>query len=143
MWQLMNVDVDRPLLRDALRGDLPTSVIERRDKSSQSASWIIGLRRYADAARDLIGDGICARVGAIDVDEAIRALDGVVVGDHSRIGVLELLAVERWLQLWQPLRSGGNLLERFVAAAHAYCTLGEIADVLREEFGRYKEPKIL
>jgi methylmalonyl-CoA mutase N-terminal domain/subunit len=40
-------------------------------------------------------------------------------------------------------RSGGNLLERFVAAAHAYCTLGEIADVLREEFGRYKEPKIL
>jgi methylmalonyl-CoA mutase N-terminal domain/subunit len=39
--------------------------------------------------------------------------------------------------------SGGNLLERFVAAAHAYCTLGEIADVLRQEFGEYKEPKIL
>jgi methylmalonyl-CoA mutase N-terminal domain/subunit len=40
-------------------------------------------------------------------------------------------------------RSKDNLLERFVAAAHAYCTLGEIADVLREEFGRYEEPKIL
>jgi methylmalonyl-CoA mutase N-terminal domain/subunit len=40
-------------------------------------------------------------------------------------------------------KSGGNLLERFVAAAHAYCTLGEIADVLRAEFGEYKEPKIL
>jgi methylmalonyl-CoA mutase N-terminal domain/subunit len=40
-------------------------------------------------------------------------------------------------------KSGGNLLERFVAAAHAYCTLGEIADVLRQEFGEYKEPKIL
>ncbi|HUR26565.1 MAG TPA: methylmalonyl-CoA mutase family protein, partial [Planctomycetota bacterium] len=40
-------------------------------------------------------------------------------------------------------RSGGNLLERFVAAAHADCTLGEIADVLRQEFGVYKEPKIL
>lgn len=38
---------------------------------------------------------------------------------------------------------GGNLLERFVAAAHADCTLGEIADVLRTEFGEYKEPKIL
>ena len=37
----------------------------------------------------------------------------------------------------------GNLLERFVSAAHAYCTLGEIAGVLREEFGEYKEPKIL
>jgi methylmalonyl-CoA mutase N-terminal domain/subunit len=40
-------------------------------------------------------------------------------------------------------RSKDNLLERFVAAAHAYCTLGEIADVLRAEFGVYKEPKIL
>ncbi len=36
-----------------------------------------------------------------------------------------------------------NLLERFVAAAHAECTLGEIAGVLREAFGEYKEPKIL
>jgi len=36
-----------------------------------------------------------------------------------------------------------NLLERFVAAAHAECTLGEIAGVLREVFGEYKEPRIL
>ncbi len=40
-------------------------------------------------------------------------------------------------------RDGSNLLERFVAAAHASCTLGEIAQVLREEFGVYKEPRIL
>ena len=40
-------------------------------------------------------------------------------------------------------RGKDNLLERFVAAAHADCTLGEIADVLREVFGEYKEPKIL
>jgi methylmalonyl-CoA mutase N-terminal domain/subunit len=40
-------------------------------------------------------------------------------------------------------RTTDNLLERFVAAAHAWCTLGEIADVLREEFGEYEEPKIL
>jgi methylmalonyl-CoA mutase N-terminal domain/subunit len=40
-------------------------------------------------------------------------------------------------------RSGGNMLERFVSAAHAYCTLGEIAGVLREEFGEYEEPNIL
>ena len=42
-----------------------------------------------------------------------------------------------------PRSEGGNLLEQFVAAAHAYCTLGEIAQVLREEFGEYQEPKIL
>jgi methylmalonyl-CoA mutase N-terminal domain/subunit len=40
-------------------------------------------------------------------------------------------------------RSKDNLLERFIAAAHADCTLGEIADVLRSEFGAYKEPRIL
>ena len=40
-------------------------------------------------------------------------------------------------------RSGGNLLERFVSAAHAWCTLGEIAGVLRDEFGEFREPKIL
>jgi methylmalonyl-CoA mutase N-terminal domain/subunit len=40
-------------------------------------------------------------------------------------------------------RSKDNLLERFVTAAHAYCSLGEIAGVLREEFGESKEPKTL
>ncbi len=40
-------------------------------------------------------------------------------------------------------RTRENLLERFISAAHADCTLGEIADVLRQEFGMYKEPKIL
>ncbi len=40
-------------------------------------------------------------------------------------------------------KSKDNLLERFVAAAHADCTLGEIAGVLREEFGPYKEPLIV
>jgi methylmalonyl-CoA mutase N-terminal domain/subunit len=36
-----------------------------------------------------------------------------------------------------------NLLERFIAAAHADCTIGEIAEVLRECWGEYKEPRIL
>jgi methylmalonyl-CoA mutase N-terminal domain/subunit len=36
-----------------------------------------------------------------------------------------------------------NLMERFVAAAHADCTLGEITGVLRDVFGEYKEPKTL
>ena len=67
---------------------------------------------------------------------------------HARLDALrarrDSAAVERELAaVRSACRDGGNLLERFVAAAHAYCTLGEIADVLREEFGKYKEPKIL
>jgi methylmalonyl-CoA mutase N-terminal domain/subunit len=40
-------------------------------------------------------------------------------------------------------KGSDNLLQRFVAAAHAHCTIGEIADVLRECWGEYKEPRIL
>ncbi|MCB9908919.1 MAG: methylmalonyl-CoA mutase [Planctomycetes bacterium] len=53
-------------------------------------------------------------------------------------------AVERELTaIRTACHAGGNLLERFIAAAHAECTLGEIAQVLREEFGQFQEPKIL
>ncbi|MFN0206528.1 MAG: methylmalonyl-CoA mutase [Planctomycetota bacterium] len=37
-------------------------------------------------------------------------------------------------------KSGENLMPRFVEAAKCYTTLGEIADVLRKEFGEVKEP---
>ncbi|MGH7149366.1 MAG: acyl-CoA mutase large subunit family protein, partial [Planctomycetota bacterium] len=40
-------------------------------------------------------------------------------------------------------REEENLMPRFLEAAHAYATLGEICDVLREEFGEYREPRIL
>ena len=67
---------------------------------------------------------------------------------HARLAALrsrrDATAVDRELAAVRAAcRDGSNLLERFVAAAHAYCTLGEIAQVLREEFGVYKEPKIL
>jgi len=67
---------------------------------------------------------------------------------HERLATLRSrrdgAAAQRELDdVREACRSGGNLLERFVSAAHAYCTLGEIAGVLREEFGEYKEPKIL
>ncbi len=53
-------------------------------------------------------------------------------------------AVERELNaIRKACHTQENLLERFVAAAHADCTMGEIAQVLREEFGEFQEPKIL
>ncbi len=36
-------------------------------------------------------------------------------------------------------RDGGNLMPHFLACARAYATLGETLDVLREEFGEYRE----
>jgi len=35
-----------------------------------------------------------------------------------------------------------NIMPALVACAHAYCTIGEIAKVLREVFGEYHDPGI-
>jgi methylmalonyl-CoA mutase N-terminal domain/subunit len=42
--------------------------------------------------------------------------------------------------LRQAARDGTNLMPHFLACARAYATLGETLDVLREEFGEYREP---
>ena len=73
---------------------------------------------------------------------------GVEKEQHARLAKLrserDASAVTRELEaIRRACDDGGNLLERFVAAAHADCTLGEIAGVLRDAFGKYKEPKIL
>ncbi|MEE9456441.1 MAG: methylmalonyl-CoA mutase family protein, partial [bacterium] len=41
--------------------------------------------------------------------------------------------------LRQAARDGTNLMPHFLTCARAYATLGETLDVLREEFGEYKE----
>jgi methylmalonyl-CoA mutase N-terminal domain/subunit len=37
-------------------------------------------------------------------------------------------------------RTGVNLMPAFMEGADAYCTLGEMVDVLRDEYGTYREP---
>ena len=80
--------------------------------------------------------------------DLLRSDPAVEQEQHRRLAALrerrDETAVRRELDaIRQACRGTDNLLERFVAAAHAYCTLGEIAQVLREEFGKYTEPKIL
>ncbi|HEX2919362.1 MAG TPA: methylmalonyl-CoA mutase family protein, partial [Edaphobacter sp.] len=40
-------------------------------------------------------------------------------------------------------RSGENLMPRILGAVEAYATVGEIADVLREVFGEYRESVVV
>ena len=40
-------------------------------------------------------------------------------------------------------REGRNTMPAFMACAHAYCTLGEQMDVLREVYGSYQEPAVV
>jgi methylmalonyl-CoA mutase N-terminal domain/subunit len=85
--------------------------------------------------------------GKPDID--IHRIDkGVEAEQRARLAALrserDSAAATRELEaIREACRNGDNLLERFVAAAHADCTLGEICGVLRDAFGKYKEPKIL
>jgi len=45
-------------------------------------------------------------------------------------------------ELRNAARDGDNLMPRILDAVRAYATLGEMCDVLREEFGEYEEPLI-
>jgi methylmalonyl-CoA mutase N-terminal domain/subunit len=97
---------------------------------------IVGVNRYVEALD-----------GEPEID--IHRIDPAVEREqHSRLEELRrrrdgARARSELDDVRSACRSGGNLLARFVSAAHAYCTLGEIAGVLREEFGEYREPKIL
>ncbi len=97
---------------------------------------IVGVNSYVEDE----GDGPEIEVHRIDPETEREALAGLRDLKRTRDGA----AVERELAaVRETCHDGSNLLERFISAAHAYCTVGEIAQVLRDEFGEYREPKIL
>lgn len=51
------------------------------------------------------------------------------------------LKVKESLQnLSRAAQDSSNLMPRFIECAKAYATIGEMIDVLKEEFGEYQEP---
>jgi methylmalonyl-CoA mutase N-terminal domain/subunit len=99
--------------------------------------------------KQVVGVNCFAEEGDGQAEIELHRIDPAVEQEqHERLAALrrrrDAALVRRELDLVRDAcKGGGNLLERFVAAAHAYATLGEITAVLREEFGEYKEPKIL
>jgi methylmalonyl-CoA mutase N-terminal domain/subunit len=49
-------------------------------------------------------------------------------------------AVHALAQLKEAVTAGENSMPAFLGAARAGCTVGEITDVLRAEFGEHREP---
>ncbi len=52
------------------------------------------------------------------------------------------LCLEKIEALRQTCQKNSNIMPALIDCAHAYCTIGEIAKILREEFGEYKDPGI-
>jgi methylmalonyl-CoA mutase, N-terminal domain len=119
--------IQREIHRSALAYQL---AVERGEKK------VVGVNAYIEADE-----------GAPEI-EILRIDPEVEREQHERLATLrkkrDAKAAKAALDaIRDACGSKDNLLERFVAAAHAYCTLGEIAEVLRTEFGEYEEPKIL
>jgi methylmalonyl-CoA mutase N-terminal domain/subunit len=78
----------------------------------------------------------------------LRILPEVEMGQRERLARLreerDGAAVERTLgELRSAIRSGASVMEAVLEAARAYATLGEIVDVMRAEYGSWREPDIL
>ena len=118
--------IQREIHRSAV---LYQRAIEQKTKS------IVGVNCYEE------GEG-GPKIDVLKIDPRVEA------DQHARLAALRKRRdAKKAKQALDDVRDAAkgkdNLLERFVAAAHAECTLGEIADVLRAVFGEYKEPKIL
>jgi methylmalonyl-CoA mutase, N-terminal domain len=73
--------------------------------------------------------------------------EGVEEGQKSALAELRRerngrAVVARLGELRQVCRDGGNVMPPLIEAARAYCTVGEMSDVMREVFATYEEPAI-
>ncbi len=125
--------------------------------AATEAGWIqreihrsaVAYQRAVEQGRKKVVGVNCLQEGEGGPTIEVHRIDAAVEREqHARLAELrkkrDPVKAKRALEAVRDATKGkDNLLERFVAAAHADCTLGEIAGVLRESFGEYKEPKIL
>jgi methylmalonyl-CoA mutase N-terminal domain/subunit len=119
-----------------IQRELHRSAVAYQRAVERGVKRIVGVNKYVEAS------------DSAPTIEIHRIDPAVEKEQHERLAELrrkrDAKAVRRELDaIHDACRTDENLLERFVAAAHAYCTLGEIADVLRQEFGEYVEPRII
>ena len=119
-----------------IQGEIHRSAVKYQRAVESGEKRVVGVNCYTEEGE-----------GPPEID--VHRIDPAVEQEqHRRLSDLrgsrdEVEAAAALNAVREACGDGSNLQERFVAAAHAYCTLGEIAQVLREEFDQFKEPKIL
>jgi methylmalonyl-CoA mutase N-terminal domain/subunit len=96
-------------------------------------------QRVQVGVNEFVIPGEKVEIEILKVDPAVEAHQrrrlAKVRGERSEAEWKKALAGLR-----RAARDGANLMPHFLACARAYATLGETLDVLREEFGEYREP---
>jgi len=100
--QLVQPGRRRLLMRRALRGIVPTEVLERRRKAYMSHGSIAMLRAAQGKIEDLLSNSLIVEYGFVDRDRLLQALRSEVVGDSKWIQPLtKSVCVELWLRSLQ------------------------------------------
>lgn len=119
----------------ALQQTIGDSAAERQAKLESGEAVVVGVNKYASDAPfpDVEGYELDpeGRQGQLDRLAAIKeSRDGQRVRDT--LATLEKSAQE----------SDVNLMPLLIECAKAYCTVGEITDVLRDIWGEFEQPKV-
>ncbi len=89
----------RSLMRRALIGIVPETVLERRRKASVASAGVKSLHAQAGEVTTWAKNMICAELGAIDLERFHRALAAACRGEDSHLWRLSrTLALESWLR---------------------------------------------
>jgi methylmalonyl-CoA mutase N-terminal domain/subunit len=116
--------------------EIHRSAVRYQQDVEQGKKRVVGVNCYQD--EDQAGPEIdIHRIDpAVEVDQRERLA-------KLRAGRDEVAAQAALAAVRAAAEGTDNLMDCFVAAAHADCTLGEITAILRDVFGEFKEPKTL
>lgn len=102
-WRRADPTVAKPLLRTALAGLVPDTVLTRPTKGNYARSAYAGVRRAAPALRRLLTDSVAADHGLLDPVPVRAVLERAIQGLPTPWRALnQVLAVELWLRDLSP-----------------------------------------
>ncbi len=114
--------------------DIAKAARKYQDEIEAKDRLIVGVNSHKEKDEKL--DIPILRIDEKVTEEQIDSLNKMKTG-RNQASVTESLS-----HLGKSARDGSNLMPRFIECAKAYATIGEMIDVLKDEFGVYKEPII-
>lgn len=92
---------NRAVAREAFRGRLPASVIDRRTKVSFSSLAYRMIRANMPILRDMLMEGSLAHQGLLDRERIAAFLEGTMADGEALPELMALVEVEAWVRHWE------------------------------------------
>jgi asparagine synthase (glutamine-hydrolysing) len=100
-WRWCEGGIDRALVRQAFREQLPASVVQRRWKGGADGFCLAFISAHRAELRSRLLDGNLARAGLLDRDAVEAALsDAGLLRGKNYASIMELTEAEGWAQYW-------------------------------------------